>query len=156
MEQAGIPARFLNASLADFMPSASALEASTEQGYLLLGPPGCGKTHFMAALARFLITHGKRPKFVSAPEFLQSVRGQFKTDSLDVVDTLKRTTYLLLDDLGVEKQTDWVYEVWYRILEYRYSNGMYLSISANTIDSLDDRLLRRITGLTTLIEMEPR
>lgn len=56
------------------------------------------------------------------------------SDSSDFHDKLskyKNTNYLCIDDLWVEKATDYVIETLYSIIEYRYTNNLPTFITSN-------------------------
>lgn len=69
---------------------------------------------------------------------------------------------LFLDDLGVEKPSDWVLQTLYLIVDQRYNDNQPLVISSNfDLDEiatrLDDRIASRIVGLCGkdgLVELE--
>ena len=149
MKKVGVPLRYRDAWITDF-PS---LTLDINQPYFIIGPVDTGKTHLLAALLKEHLFLQQRCIWIKAPMFFASVR-----DSLNQGDHLMKqicnTPYLFIDDLGAERITDWVFECWYRIIDYRYSENKYTSVTLNKIDNLDERLFRRLRDMTQLLELE--
>ena len=52
---------------------------------------------------------------------------------------------LLLDDLGAEKRSEWTDEQLYRLLNYRYNEGLPTVVASNvTLDKLEPRIASRL------------
>ena len=184
MVHRGIPKRYLDASLNDF-PKNFRQQFKTDSGSFLCGPPGTGKTHFMAAKMRDEIlktepTEGwsttldekqkhysepyasRYPLYTSMPELLLKLRGTFKNsseaDESEIIETYSEVKVLYLDDLGVEKVSDWALQTIYLIIDRRYSEMLRTIISSNLsldqlADRLDDRITSRIAGMCEVIKM---
>ena len=87
----------------------------------LYGPPGNGKTHLAAAAANHLIAQGRAVLFATAPELLAMIRGGFNTgQSENLIGLCQRVPWLVVDDLGAERLTDWAAEVLFRVFNARY------------------------------------
>jgi DNA replication protein DnaC len=83
--------------------------------------------------------------FVKEPELLQNIRDSFgKEGKKFSMDFLYRDI-VLIDDLGAEKVTDWVLDVLYRIVDYRYDYMLPTIFTTNLSgDQMADRLGDRI------------
>lgn len=144
----GVPSRYLNARLQDFKNHRF---KNKRKGYLVIGPAGTGKTHLLAALAFECVSLGKPSLFYSASSLLFALREDLVRGNT-LLSRVCAIPHLFLDDLGTEKQTEWVYETWFRLVDYRYSHSMHLSVTMNSISNIDERLFRRISEMTTLVE----
>lgn len=110
-----------------------AVGAGRQWSALLAGPPGNGKTHLAtAAMYEYGIM---RSMFWKVPDFFDWLK-RMAFDENYPLDTLVkpyRTQDFLfvLDDLGIEKETDWTHEQLYRILDARYENELPTIITTN-------------------------
>lgn len=100
---------------------------------ILAGSSGVGKTHLAAAMVNGRIESGKAALFISVPELLDDLRKAISTGrSTDAMDTVKKSEFLALDDLGAERLTEWVGERLYMIVNHRYLNGLQTVITTNS------------------------
>jgi len=77
----------------------------------LHGPPGNGKTHLAAAAVNRLITQGRAVLFTTAPELLAMIRDGFDAGQAEnLIGLCQRVPWLVVDDLGAERLTDWAAE----------------------------------------------
>ena len=82
-----------------------------------------------------LMFHRRRPtRFVNLPRQLYPrLRDTYSEDSkrygqsLAIVEVLEHVPYLVLDDLGVERGTEWEEEVLYGLIDARYAEEQVLS-----------------------------
>lgn len=116
---------------------------------LLMGGPGTGKTHL--AVATMHDFGMSRSRFWKVPDFLEWLKDMAygKDYGLDTILTPYRTGdfLLVLDDLGVEKATDWATEQLYRVLDSRYDNELPTVITTNQgRERIDSRILSRFAS----------
>jgi len=109
------------------------LENSHEgKGLLLFGSRGTGKTKLVSIVTREKIKQGHKVLFSSVPDLIQSIRSSFdkgKTDEL--LEEIRDVEVLVMDDLGVEKVTDWVSEQMFSIVNHRLNKGLQTIITSN-------------------------
>jgi len=106
-----IPERFLNARLEDLQESLRAvLSEERDNGVLLWGAPGVGKTYALCALARHLIAEGFICKRMNYELLCLQLRDTFKPISKysewDIIEPLVGCDRLFLEDIGTTKSID--------------------------------------------------
>jgi DNA replication protein DnaC len=113
---------------------------------LLVGPPSRGKTGLAVSALRQRATAELRGGFiVMVADLLEEIRAGFRTRdpdrSEDVFDRVERVTYLVLDDLGKEHQTDWASETLFRLINQRYVSRRPTIFTSNFgLSGLESRL----------------
>ncbi|MGW2840564.1 ATP-binding protein [Streptomyces sp. NPDC001493] len=113
-----------------------ALKDNVEAGALLLtGLTGTGKTHeAFGALRR--IAAGGPNQFelitVNSADMYGSLRpSQVMGSAEHELQRLCRVQYLLLDDFGTAKTTEWTEEITYRLVNFRYNHCLPTIITSN-------------------------
>ena len=161
-QAAGVPPMFRAARLTDF-PKVYHLPVG--KSLYLHGSKGVGKTHLLAGiLAEGLLSpdHPLDVKFVVSVDLLAEIKDTFspgaKQTEEQVFEKYVQAKILYLDDLGVEKSSDWVLQALYRIINHRYNWMLPTVISSNlSIEELvakfDDRIASRSAGMCELIFM---
>lgn len=99
------------------------------QGLLLWGGVGTGKTFSAACIANCLISKGISVFMTSFARLLSSGKG-FDIDS-EMTDAMDRAKLLIIDDLGAERNTDFALEKVYSIIDGRYSSGLPMILTTN-------------------------
>ena len=126
--------------------------AEQPEGWLvLLGGPGTGKSHLLAAVANRLIERGHSPRYWAAVDLLAWLRAGFDDGAeppyQQRLDGLTARPLLLLDDIGAERSTDWAVERWQELLDGRYRAQTPTVIASNLTPALiEDRLGERIAS----------
>ena len=114
----------------------------------LLGEAGSGKTHLMVALAWKILDSGNRVYFANCPQLMTDLRkSQFDSGRTydGFLKKIQEIPVLLLDDVGAEKETEWVCQQLFLIFNYRVQNDLPTFITSNcSEDQLNDRLNTRI------------
>ena len=107
------------------------------------------------------VLNTKMFRFYNVPRLLVDIRGMFnkQADLQTLLESLSKYEYLVLDDLGVEKITDWVLETLYVLINDRYENEQKLIITSNKnikelSESLGDRLASRIMEMCHVVELK--
>ena len=96
------------------------------------GPPGNGKTHLAAATANTLVARGRAVLFATAPELLAMIRDGFNAGQAeDLIGLCQRVPWLVVDDLGAERLTDWAAEVLFRVFNVRYTARAHTLVVSN-------------------------
>lgn len=157
----GVPKRFL---YADISLISASLRKQIEgfdvgKGYYLWGTVGTGKTYLICALVRsFLLKMQEKgrleetrrlPKITSVPAILSAIKDSFdeKSNETEKGIIMRYSSYpcLILDDLGVEKPSEWVMQTLYSIIDNRYKDDMQTVFTSNLgLDRIQDRIGERI------------
>jgi len=157
MAKTGVSKRYLGCSLDNYKG-----KVQERRPAFITGPPGIGKTHLAVAYLREdLLAHGEEHcRFLRTVDLLKSIRDSFDDRSGDSEKRLldyygARVPFLVLDDLGAEKVSDFVLQTLYDLLDRRYGECLDTLITSNlTLEGLavhylghGDRLASRIAGM---------
>jgi DNA replication protein DnaC len=99
-------------------------------GLLLWGNVGTGKTFFAACIANYLIEHGVPVLMTNFIRLTNALTG-FDEDKNAYIRSLNNYKLLIIDDLGAERQSDYMLEQVYNIIDSRYKNQQPLIITTN-------------------------
>lgn len=110
-------------------------------GFFFWGNVGAGKTHAAAAMANHLMQEKLvEVLFLNMPSTVTRVKKTFdspvKNEDKKIFDRMKEVELLIIDDLGVEKLSDWLSDQIYQIIDHRWQNHKPMIITSN--QSLDD------------------
>jgi DNA replication protein DnaC len=147
------PMRFIDA-VPDVPEVLAWLEQLTETtrrspSLLFFGNPGTGKTHqAYAAMRAALYIHPVTTWVASTfPDFAAALRPRPGVDSEAEMDRFRTADLLLLDDIGVAKNSEWVEEITYRLINGRYESMRPTICTTNlTVTELRSALGDRISG----------
>lgn len=105
-------------------------------GLLLYGGIGTGKTFFAACIANCLLDKGIPVLMTNFPRILNRIQstglGQGQNET---IDALARYALVVLDDLGVERGTDYAAEQIFAVVDARYRSGKPLIVTTNLAPS---------------------
>ena len=117
-------------------------------GMWLCGQKGIGKSFLMACLAGSLSRRNVGVAFVNTATMLDSTMTSLKNYSEDkqkILDRYKKAEVLILDDIGTEYLTNWIFgEVLYQIINYRLNHKLATFFTSNyTIQDYIDMISRK-------------
>lgn len=139
-----------------FAASFGFARGKNEHGVFLIGDPGCGKTHLAAASLKVLLACGMKAKFYKITDLLGILRATNRpfaeVSEEQVIEELASYDVLFLDDFGVERPTEYVADVLYRIIDRRYRRELPIFATSNLdlgalAKRIDDRIPSRLAAM---------
>jgi DNA replication protein DnaC len=156
------------------------------KGLFITGKVGTGKTHLLAAIVDRLARLHKRKLFskcyldyyfdgvykdycnydeypiiyVPASELFSKIRVSFEDRNTGgIMEKYQNCGLLIIDDLGVEKTTEFTVEYIYKIIDSRYRNLKPVIVTSNLTDDelkekLSERIISRIYEICKGIKLE--
>jgi DNA replication protein DnaC len=155
LKRAAIPKRYEHCTLDTFEPGFGQADQSlakafstarrfvyeypvtTEgRGLLLTGSVGVGKTHLAVGIIQALIWEkGVRALFCDYRELLKRIQESYNplvaTTELQILAPVFEAEVLILDELGAQKPTDWVWDTVALVLNTRYNDKRTTLITTN-------------------------
>lgn len=99
------------------------------KGLLLYGGVGTGKTYIACMIANALIDKGYPVLVTNFARVLSTLQGTF--DKQEYLDSLNKFRLLIIDDLGIERDTGYAKEQVFNIIDSRYRAGLPMIITTN-------------------------
>ena len=122
---------------------------------------GSGKTRLAASIANALVkTYTARVKFITTKDLFSEIKNTWNKEvqitESELIDALRQVEVLILDDIGVEKESTWVEETLYAILDNRMAAKKVTIFTSNcTIENLQhhNRIKSRIERMALPVWM---
>jgi len=139
------------------------------RSYYIQGPVGSGKTILAAFLTleyvkkRYLEMETGFVYFLTVPEFLNEIKSSYEDpdrNEQDVLEKYSNAAWLVLDDFGAERSTDWAMSMLYLLINRRYEEVRTTIITSNlTLQELaeklgDERIPARVERMCDIIEQK--
>ena len=121
---------------------------ATATGLLLWGNVGTGKSFFAGCIANALLDQGVPVLMTNFSRILNALTGMFSDDRNKYIDSLNHYSLLIIDDLGMERGTEYALEQVFNVIDARLRSNLPLIVTTNlTLDELkhpDDLAHERI------------
>ena len=180
VEKSGLSKRLKSYTFSNFKPyvspeAARAVERVEEylgsweenkeegKGLYLCGGVGTGKTHLAVAVLNEVVRKKRVPSlFVTVPELLDNLREAYNKPGRDLDEwmyAVQNADFLVLDDLGSERVTEWVRERIFVIVNHRYREQLPTVFTSNVgpkdlAEQLGERTASRIIAMCEWIALE--
>lgn len=106
-----------------------------KRGLFLGGQTGRCKTSLAISAIKEVMEAGTIGLFVSVPDLLKRIQATYNRDSQisesELLNTVHGVPWLVLDDLGVEKPSDFAIREFYLIIDKRRMSGLWTIITSN-------------------------
>lgn len=119
------------------------------RGLFFFGTTGTGKTTLAMLVAQQAIRRNRTVAIYDTPQLLRRIGATMRRDAeeswLDLIDQIEAVDLLLLDDVAVASQTDWVLEQLFSVINRRYEARRAVVVTADVEapDLLGDHIGRR-------------
>lgn len=122
---------------------------------VISGPVGVGKSHILEAIGRECLEADRTVRYEMVGSLLERLRHTYSSkvemDAMDLMNWYDSFRILLLDDLGLEKSTEWAIEKLTTLVDRRLRKRRRLAVATNLTEadvtaSLGPRLGSRLFG----------
>jgi DNA replication protein DnaC len=120
------------------------------RGLWIIGDVGTGKTTLAMLISKAALDAGRSVAIYSVPRLLAEIRDTYDADPgersyMDFFQRLVSVDLLHLEDLGAEKQTEWVLEQLYSLVNQRYEDARSVLVTSNVESpaELEDQVGKR-------------
>lgn len=106
-------------------------------GLLLWGDVGTGKSFFAGCIANALLEKGIPVLMTNFSRILNTLTGMYSDDRNQFIDSLNKYSLLIIDDLGIERGTEFSLEQVFNVIDSRYRSKKPMIVTTNlTLDKL--------------------
>ncbi len=116
------------------------------RGIWFVGDVGTGKTSLAMLVSKLAMQAGRSAAVYSLPKLLTRIRRTYDLDSGDLsysefFDRLTSVDLLHIDDLGATKQTEWVLEQLFSIVDERYATQRSMVLTTDlAVEELEEQI----------------
>ena len=104
---------------------------ANSSGLLLWGNVGTGKSFFAGCIANALLEKGVPVLMTNFSRILNTLTGMHFEDRNQFIDSLNRYSLLIIDDLGIESNSEFALEQVFNVIDSRYRSKKPLIVTTN-------------------------
>lgn len=104
---------------------------SNSSGLLLWGDVGTGKSFFAGCIANALLEKGVPVLMTNFSRILNTLTGMHFEDRNQFIDSLNQYSLLIIDDLGIERNSEFALEQVFNVIDSRYRSKKPLIVTTN-------------------------
>ena len=99
-------------------------------GYVIMGPVGTGKSFFAGCIANALMEQGVSVMMTNFSRILNELTNPY-ADKNQIISNLVSYPLLIIDDLGIERNSEFALEMIYNVIDRRYCTKKPLIVTTN-------------------------
>ena len=99
-------------------------------GYVIMGPIGTGKSFFAGCIANALMEQGVSVMMTNFSRILNELTKPY-ADKNQIISNLVSYPLLIIDDLGIERNSEFALEMIYNVIDRRYCTKKPLIVTTN-------------------------
>lgn len=99
-------------------------------GLLLYGPPGTGKSFYAACIANDVISRGNTALYTTFGSIAARMQESYEARP-EIMAELEKPSLLILDDLGAERDTEYMQEIVFEVINLRYRRSKPMIVTTN-------------------------
>ena len=99
-------------------------------GLLLMGPVGTGKSFFAGCIANALLEQGERVMMTNFSRILNEMTS-YQANKNQIIQNIVDYPLLIIDDLGIERNSEFALEQVYNVIDSRYCKMLPLIVTTN-------------------------
>ena len=100
-------------------------------GLLLWGDVGTGKSFFAGCIANALLDKGIPVLMTNFSRILNTLTGMYSDDRNQFIDSFNKYSLLIIDDLGIERSSEFALEQVFNVIDSRYRSKKPLIVTTN-------------------------
>lgn len=126
------------------------IEQLAKKSLYIYGATGVGKTALVSEIIKYLVNQNMPVKFINVTEFLHKLQKLFRNNGnpYEFAEDVAEYKYaLVVDDLGIDKSTEYVMQIMHYLFNYRNVHCLQTIVTSNlTIAELADKFHERISS----------
>ena len=130
-------------------------------GLLLWGDVGTGKSFMAACIANALLEQGVPVLMTNFSKILNQMGAMYSEERYQYIASFTNFSLLIIDDLGIERGTDYALEQVYAVIDERYKTGLPVIITTNIgieklrnpVDVQHERIYSRVLEMCTPVRV---